>query len=658
MQHNEPSIPLISIVIVNYNVCDFLHHCLLSIRRALQGIHGEIIVVDNHSNDGSIGFLQPLFPEVRFIALEENIGFGKANNMGFAIAQGAYVLCLNPDTLLSEDTLSIMLNYMEQHSDVGLSGCKLLNGDGSFQIACRRGYPTPWVAFTKTFGLQKLFPKSPLFGRYNQGFRDIDDTYEVDAVSGAFMFIRREALNQAKGFDPEFFMYGEDLDLCYRIKQQGWKVVYVHSTSTIHFRGESTKRSALNEVKVFYEAMAIFARKHFSSSRLFLLFLRLGIIVRTLLAYINLYRMQLLLLFFDLVSINAALLVSTYLRKGYFFGFPSYAYPTVFIVVSMVVALMMFAMGEYFSRRAPSVGRALSALMSSFFVLSSLTYFFQDYAFSRGVLLMTIGIGTVLVVLIRGGLFAFDKILGIQADKRIAIMGLNTKTDQLIVDLQKVDARNTSVVGLIATDDSYPEQYNDKFVLGHISYLDKIVRQHNIQEVIITDTVYPRTEMMKALGTTTGALVRFHFADAYDDVVTARIIEKLTGTSPGIPQYNITLPKYRFTKRAIDIGGSVFLLTIGLPVVYLTSVNPKIAFRKISMVLRGQYSLFGLYPIGGNEPILGKIGLTGLAHISNPEQLSQQAIHSLNDYYARRFTISLDIEIFLKFFFRRTSGSR
>lgn len=658
MEYNQPTIPVVSIVIVNYNVRDFLHHCLLSIRKALQGISGEIIVVDNHSSDGSVEFLEPLFPEVQFVALQENIGFGRANNMGFAMATGAYILCLNPDTLLSEDTLVTMAQYMDSHPDVGLSGCKLLNGDGSFQVACRRGFPTPWVAFTKAFGLQALFPKSRLFGRYNQGFRDIDDTYEVDAVIGAFMFIRREALAQIQGFDPEFFMYGEDLDLCYRVTQKGWKVVYVHTTSVIHFKGESTRRSALNEVKVFYEAMVIFARKHFASSKLFLLFLRLGIHVRTFLAYLNLYRTQLFLVVVDLLVINGTLLLSTYLWKGEFFGFPPQAYPTVFIAVSGIVVLMMFALGEYFSHREPSVGRAIAALMSSFFVLSSLTYFFRDYAFSRGVLLMTIGISMVLVVLVRGMLFAFDKVFGRQADKRLAIMGLNPQTDQLLVDLQEVNARNTTILGLIATEDAYPESYKGKKVLGHISYLDKLVQQHHIREVIITDSVYPRTEMMKILVASTGASVRFHFADAYDDVVTARIIEKLTGTSPGIPQYNITVPKYRFIKRVVDIAGSVFLLTIGLPVVYLTSVNPKVAIRKISMVFRGQYSLFGLYPVGSKEPILGKIGLTGLVHISNPEQLSQQAIHSLNDYYVRQYTISLDIEIFLKFFFRRTSGSR
>lgn len=650
--------PDVSIVIVNYNVRDFLHHCLLSLQPALQGLSGEIIVVDNHSNDGSVEFLRPLFPDVEFIALDHNIGFGKANNLGFARAKGRYILCLNPDTLLSEDTLQVMTQYMDSHPEVGLSGCKLLNGDGSFQLACRRGYPTPWVAFTKTFGLQALFPGTRLFGRYNQTFRPIDETYNVEAVSGAFMFIRREALDQVLGFDPDFFMYGEDLDLCYRVMRHGWKITYVHTTSVIHFKGESTKRSTLNEVKVFYEAMAIFAQKHFASSKIFLLFLRAGIVVRTGLAYLNLYSAQLLLMLLDILSVNAALLVSTKIRMGEFLGFPAAAYPTVFIAVSLVVALSMLLTGEYFSRREPSIRGAFTALMISFFVLSSFTYFFKAYAFSRGVLLMTIGFSIGLTALVRLTLLIFDKMLGTHADRRIAVMGLNDSTERLLADLQQSGTRTATVVGLIATADNYPDRYDNMPVLGNVAYLDKLIARHHIHEVIITDNEFPRADLMRAIIKTAGASVHFHFATMYDEVVAARIIEKMTGTSPAFPQYNITLPKYRFLKRAVDVAGALFLLTIGLPVVYLTSADPKIAMRKIKTVLHGKYSLFGLYPIDGKEPTLGKIGLTGLAHISDPEKLSQQAIHNLNDFYVRRYTLSLDLEIFLKFFFRRSSGSR
>ncbi len=660
--HLEPTAhtqqPLVSVVIVNYNVRDFLHNCLQSLQRSLHGMASEVIVIDNHSTDGSVEFLTPLFPEVRFIALKENLGFGKANNIGFSMSKGRYVLCLNPDTLLSEDTMEVMFDYMEQHPDVGLSGCRLLNGDGTFQLACRRGFPTPWVAFTRSFGLQSLFPKSPLFGRYNQTFRDVNETYNVDAVSGAFMLIRREALEQVQGFDPDFFMYGEDLDICYRITQHGWNVAYVHTTSVIHFKGESTKRSSLNEVGVFYDAMAIFVRKHFASSQLFLLFLRTGIMVRTAVAYINFYRPQILLLLFDIVCVNIALLLSTQLRMGEFFGFPSIAYPTVQIVVSVVVVLAMLFTGEYLSRTVPSIRRAFSALMISFFILSSMTYFFRDYAFSRGVLLMTIGFSLVLTALVRTVLLVFDKIYGAQADRRLAVIGINDATEQLLQEFERADARNTAIVGIIATEEGAPERFGNKPVLGNIEYLEKILRRYSIREVIITDNTMPRMEMMRRIATVAGSSAHFHFADMYDEIVVARIIEKLTGLSPAFPQYNITLPRYRIIKRSIDIVGALFLLTIGLPVVYLASVNPHGVLWKIKQVLRGRFSLFGVYPTTDSGPALGKVGLTGLAHISEPDQLSRQAIRNLNEYYVRHYTLSLDLEIFLKFFSRKTSGVR
>jgi len=184
--------PDISIIIVNYNVKDFLEQCLLSIRKSIKLLFVEIFVVDNNSTDGSIEYLKPLFPEVKFIQTGENLGFSKANNIAINQADSKYTLILNPDTILSDNTLEMMYRYMELHPEVGISGCKVLNGDGTFQLACRRGFPTPWTSFTKLFGLQRLFPKSKLFAKYNQTFRSENESYYIDAIIGAFMFCNTE----------------------------------------------------------------------------------------------------------------------------------------------------------------------------------------------------------------------------------------------------------------------------------------------------------------------------------------------------------------------------------------------------------------------------------------------------------------------------------
>lgn len=278
------SYPILSIIIVNYNSIDYLTQSLVSIYSSLVNFDYEIIVVDNNSNDGSAQFIKEYFTNVFLIPLNENLGFGRANNIAFTFSKGKYLLLLNPDTILQENTLQTIYDYMEQNPNVGICGCKILNPDGTLQLACRRGFPTPWVAFTKLFGLQKLFQKSKIFGIYNQTFRNPDESYFVDAVSGSFMFVRKEVVQQINGFDEDFFMYGEDLDFCYRASCLGWNIAYLHTTSIIHHKGRSTQRSQIDEVEKFYEAMQIFAKKHFGRSSLFFSLLKLGISSRKLLA--------------------------------------------------------------------------------------------------------------------------------------------------------------------------------------------------------------------------------------------------------------------------------------------------------------------------------------------------------------------------------------
>ncbi len=270
-------VPDISIIIVNYNVKDFLAQCLHSIRQAKKKFSLEIFVVDNNSEDNSIEYLEPLFPEVKFIQSGANLGFGRANNIAIKLVSGKYTLILNPDTILSEDTLEKMFNYMNSHVEVGIAGCKVLNEDGTFQLACRRSFPTPWVSFTKLFGLQKLFPKSKIFARYNLTFLSENESYYVDAVIGAFMFCKTSLLKSLSGFDESYFMYGEDLDLCRQAQLAGEKISYYCETTILHFKGESTRRSSIDELKHFYEAMDIFARKYFSNSKTFLFLLRISI---------------------------------------------------------------------------------------------------------------------------------------------------------------------------------------------------------------------------------------------------------------------------------------------------------------------------------------------------------------------------------------------
>lgn len=268
----------LSVLIVNYNVKAFLDQCLRSVRSASRGLDVEVIVVDNASTDGSGEWIPEHFPEVRWIASPTNLGFGRANNLALREATGDVVLYLNPDTVLPEDNLRSALAYLDAHPEVGSLGCRMLDGTGAYLPESKRALPTPTVALYRLLGLSALAPRSPRFARYYLGHLPEDQNAEVDVHCGAWMMVRKPILDQLGGFDEAFFMYGEDIDLSYRIQQAGWQNHYLATSPIVHYKGESTKHATWKYVKTFHEAMDIFARKHFAGQAAsFSALIRLGI---------------------------------------------------------------------------------------------------------------------------------------------------------------------------------------------------------------------------------------------------------------------------------------------------------------------------------------------------------------------------------------------
>jgi GT2 family glycosyltransferase len=257
----------VSVVIVNYKVKHFLEVCLHSVIKASGNLNVEILIVDNCSGDGSCEHIQTHFPEVELIENKENVGFSKANNQAINMAKGRFVLILNPDTIIAEDTLDNCVAFMNQYPDAGALGVPMIDGSGVYLKESKRSLPSPWVAFYKIFGLSAIFPQSKIFARYHLGFLNSKENWPVEVLSGAFMFMRKEVLDKIGLFDESFFMYGEDIDLSYRVILGGYKNYYFAGTQIIHFKGESTKKGSLNYVVVFYRAMEIFALKHFTSHR-------------------------------------------------------------------------------------------------------------------------------------------------------------------------------------------------------------------------------------------------------------------------------------------------------------------------------------------------------------------------------------------------------
>ena len=276
----------LSVIIVNYNVRYYLEQCLLSVEKALTGVSGEVFVVDNHSTDDSVPYLKSRFPWVRYIENDENVGFSRANNQALREARGEYVLLLNPDTFVGEGTLRECIDFMDGNPKAGMCGVCMLRIDGSFAPESRRGIPTPFVAFCKMSGLGALFPKSRLFGRYYMQYLNKQSINPIEIVSGAFMFIRKEALDKVGLLDESFFMYGEDIDLSYRVLEAGYQNYYL-PTRILHYKGESTKKDSVKYVNAFHKAMVIFFKKHFAHySFLYSAFITLAIVMKGVMAYL------------------------------------------------------------------------------------------------------------------------------------------------------------------------------------------------------------------------------------------------------------------------------------------------------------------------------------------------------------------------------------
>lgn len=262
--------PKLSIVVVTYNTKDLLSPLLNSIRMTLDSWKKktEIIIVDNASSDDTVEFVKKVYPDIKLIVNKINQGYAKANNQGIKIAQGEYILLLNSDTILTSDVINKMILYLDKHADVGVETCKLVLIDGKIDPACHRGFPTPWASLSYFLGFEKLFPKIRLFSGYHLWYKPLNSIHEIDCPSGAFYLARRDLVQKIGFFDEKFFMYGEDLDLSFRIKKAGWKIIYNPSSYAIHLKKQSGILSWDNLIKkqtckAFYEAMKIFFDKHY-----------------------------------------------------------------------------------------------------------------------------------------------------------------------------------------------------------------------------------------------------------------------------------------------------------------------------------------------------------------------------------------------------------
>lgn len=493
----------LSIIIVNYNVKYFLKQCLQSVFKAQKNLQIEVFVVDNFSTDGSIDMLQQEFSQkIILIENKENVGFAKANNQAISLAQGKYILLLNPDTLVEEQTLERVVQFMEQTQDAGALGVKMIDGKGHYLPESKRGLPSPATAFYKIFGLSKLFPKSPTFNKYYLGYLSENENHAVEVLSGAFMLLRKSLLDNIGNLDEAFFMYGEDIDLSYRVIKAGFKNYYLSDTQIIHYKGESTKKDSIRYVVVFYQAMLIFAQKHFSKgalAQLLMLFIRWAIYFRALTAIVVRFIHRYLLILIDVLFLAAYIPLLALAYQNY----TQVIYPP-FSSISLVCYGIVWICGNLFLNSYQRPIKIWKTIQNTIFATAIILLIYsilpEYYRFSRAIIILG-GLGFAFFIYPSRTLLHYLKLPGLRLYKahqrRIAIVGTLEEVEKISVQLKSISLQKPEYVAWINAEREDVSQ-NSPFV-ADIYKLKEVAHSFAINEVIYCAQSLPSAKIIELM---------------------------------------------------------------------------------------------------------------------------------------------------------------
>jgi GT2 family glycosyltransferase len=637
----------LTVIIVNYNVKHFLEQCLYALRDAVQSIEAETIVVDNNSTDGSIEYLQTAFPNVLFIKNQKNVGFAKANNQAAALAKGRYILFLNPDTLVAPSAITKSISFIESKPGAGALGICMLDGSGKFLPESKRAFPSPLTSLFKLSGLSSLFPRSKLFARYHLGNLPAGKTHVVDVLAGAYMLVKKEVINKIGCFDETFFMYGEDIDLSFRIQQAGWNNYYFAGSSIIHFKGESTKKGSLNYVRMFYQAMMLFVEKHYSSGRagIFKLLIRLAIWARALISALGRF-----IKWIGLPVLDALLVASCTAAVGTFWQAyirPGTVFPPKVLLTIMPVFILVFILagavaGLYNSWYKPA--RAWFAMMLGVVCnLAIYSLFDIDYRFSRGVILF-------------GGLFASLSI--------IVFRFLLSKTGLIMNRYEKKEHRQTLICG---SKNSYGRVQRlmasagrSERIMGRISPLENEADAigsfqqlhwllHNIpaREIIFCmDAAFTLSDAINFMQSEKRN-IRYTFYYAGSKSIVGSESKETSGETVSLKEkFAIDDAEKKHVKRTIDVITAIILLPL-MPVNIFLVKKPFSLLRNIWQVISLRKTWVG-YSTKNNdlpaipEPVLANNGLP-----ANSQQ-NMQSPEKLDYWYAKDYDGYLDIKTIVK----------
>lgn len=664
--------PDLSVIIVNYNVREFLEQALRSLARAGRYVDMEVFVVDNSSVDGSVSMVRSEFPNVTVIANDRNVGFSRANNQAMNAARGRYLLILNPDTIVQEDTLETLIDFMDAHPRAGAVGCKILHPDGTFARESRRAFPTPEVAFYRLVGLASLFPSSRRFGRYNMTYLPEDEVAEVDALSGSCMMVRREALYDSPDvsgagaglLDEDFFMYGEDLDWCYRIQQAGWKIYYTPETQIIHYKGESTKKGELRYVRLFYGAMMHFTEKHFEYrySRLFASILRAGILLRA--------------------------FVSVAGKSARVAAWPALDFLVVFLSASAVALLHAAAHGAvpaplFFAVVAPAYGLGAVAGIGScggygrrrrlrcvwfgafagLLVVSALSFFAKDIAFSRFVVLATYPVAALATTVVR--LVGDRRSRREPRSKQAVLVGPRDEAVRLRQMLARHPSPPFTLSGYVAASETLPRNGHHSIggetpMLGGVNQLRDVVRLGEVDDVIFASAELSNRTIFTLIQQLRDLPVHFRIlAEGRDHVIGKASVDDLSMTNLVEAEEALVHRRSRAAQRAFDLGIALLGL-IAYPIIRLAASGSS-SFaarlldraRRLPRVLKGSYNIVGYDPEESYRPPEEwelKPGVFAVSDVLDYEGVGKDDVGAAYWFYVRNQSASLDWDVVVRSF--------
>jgi GT2 family glycosyltransferase len=612
---------------------------------AIKNIDAEVFVVDNNSVDDSMEMVAQKYPEAISICNKKNVGFSVANNQAIKQSRGEYVLLLNPDTVVEENTFEKTVAFMDEHPDAGALGVKMIDGRGNFLPESKRGIPTPWVSFCKMTGLTKFFPKSKLFARYYLGHLSENETNEVEILAGAFMLMRKSALDKSGLLDETFFMYGEDIDLSYRIIKAGYKNYYFADTQIIHYKGESTKKGSLNYVYIFYKAMVIFAKKHFSqnNAQLFSFFINAAIYLRAFVAIFQRFIKAAIVPLLDIGILYGGLYYikeywehnHRFIRGGEYqpdlvqIAFPSY----------IALWLVMVYLANGYTKPTKAKNIIYGVFIGTVAILALYGLLPEEYRFSRAIILLGAGWALIILPLYRfvlQRLFKINFFSDESLNKRVLLVGEKEETERVLSIITTTGARPGF------TDIVTPQELNN------LESIKEKIEVFKIDELIFCSENLSSARIIEYMGKLKGLNIEIKIAPPESLFVIGSNSIHTQGDIYSIKVNKIAQPHEKRNKRLFDLVVS-FLGLVLFPILIPFQKKPSGYLMNCLAVLFGRKTWVG-YAENTSREKLPQLK-PGVLNPSTPHQernLDNVQKAQLDFLYARDYNVKIDADILLK----------